>query len=210
MNMFVSLGNGTIIAVGTNKTILRSTNNGQNWELVSYFKPIARSTPQVKFLGKDTILVLSETRPYYFISFDGGATFLPPKFEVENFPQGGSIVIFDDGTFGYLSYNNFTHIENINDSTTVLRFDSTLFYINCTTDLGESFSKKIFSRRHLFITDSTFFRVVKTSTINNNALVVFSWARSKAIDTTLDSYFYFFDKSFNVTDSVVQEKKSLI
>lgn len=63
VNSFTYLNRYTIIAVGPNKTILRSTNGGRKWDLISYFKPLntlSISNQNVKFLGNDTIIILPE------------------------------------------------------------------------------------------------------------------------------------------------------
>lgn len=209
VNMFVRTDNGTLIAVGPNKTILKSKNDGQNWDLISYFKPIGEyDGTKVKFLGRDTVLVFSSVRPFFFKSFDGGVTFVPPKREVENFPEsGGTLVIWDDAAFGFIVRKSFTHTEKINDSTDIIKSNSTYFYLYNTTDLGESFSKRYFYRSHLFTSDSVWYWLEKVAVTQGKVLCVFSWYRTKAIDTALNCYFYLFDKSFNPVDSIIQDKR---
>lgn len=75
-----------------------------------------------------------------FKSFDGAATFLPPKRNVENFPEmGGQVFIINETAFGFIERKTFSHIEKIDDTTNITRYDSTYFYFYLTADLGESF-----------------------------------------------------------------------
>jgi hypothetical protein len=175
VNMFIKIDDEKIVAVGPNKTILFSKNNGLNWQLVSYFKPIIESDLEVKALGNDTIIVLTDIRPYFFVSFDNGATFLPPKRLIENFPTGvKKLFAFDDGTFGFIRPY----------------YDTVRFHLYLTKDLGNSFSKKVFYPKF----SSTLY---SNATLNNNLLLVLQYK----IDSTSGYYFYFFDKSLNSVDS---------
>ncbi len=207
VNMFIKLDKETIIAVGPNKTILRSKNNGLNWELVSYFKPIVEQKKEVKFFSKDTILVLTTIRPFIYVSFNKGATFLPPKRTIENFPKrANQIIVWDDGTFALVNTLFFSHtIKKDNYSYTIV-YDSLLFEISFSKDFGQSFSKKIFKRDYFLYNDSLQFEIVSKKVYGNSVLITFSAFIKKQIDTTVDSYCYFFDKSFNVLDSLVFQK----
>lgn len=207
VSMFIHLGDEKIIAVGPSKTILVSKNNGEDWELISYFKSISDREQEVKFLGIDTILVLTNIRPFYFISFNRGATFLPPNRYVENFPEkSDNIIAWNDGTFGFVERKVFSHDEKINDSMYQRIYDSTHYYMYYSTDFGKSFTKKVFYRSHIIVNDSVSFDIVDSKVTGNKVLLVFGWFKAKKSDTTFDSYFYFFDKSFNVVDSIVQVK----
>ncbi|MEJ5285697.1 MAG: hypothetical protein WHV60_00585 [Bacteroidota bacterium] len=210
VNMFTKIDNETIIAVGPNKTILRSKNNGANWELVSYFKPIVGSIKEVKFFSKDTILVLTSIRPFIYVSFNGGATFLPPKRNIENFPNGLEVIIvWDDGTFALINQRNFLHTIIKDSSNYTIIYDSTIFEIFYSKDFGQSFSKKKFKRSYILNNDSLGFKIVSKKVYNDKLLLTFGARLFRQVDTIPDTYFYFFDKSFNVTDSVVIPKKVL-
>lgn len=108
INAIARVSASTLVACGSNKTILLSSDNGKNWKFISYFRPFAdhsfsiRTSKSHEFLwkGSDTIIVLSYARPFGFYSIDGGATFrtlasttnlnkiLPFIFAPMNHPNG--------------------------------------------------------------------------------------------------------------------------
>lgn len=209
INMFMKIDESIIIGVGPNKTILLSTNNGQNWRLVSYFKPIVKTKHEIKFISKDSILVLVDVKPYYFLSFDGGATFLPPKRFLQNFPSGGDLFIWDDGNFGFAKREIFSRTVKIDNYKYKTVYDSTLFVIKYTKDIGNSFSSVTFKRDFIFYNDTFSFNIVHLKPYNDKFFIVFGGELSSIVDTIPDSYIYFFDNSFNIIDSFLLKKISL-
>jgi hypothetical protein len=128
-----------IVAVGNNKTILISKDNGANWEMKSFFRPIFEAALgqgyNIQVLQGDTIVVISNTIPFCFYSVDRGTTFLPISREQavlvkSNFSFAWAPFSFSPGPFGLIS---FKPTERSNMSGTLI-----LLYSN---DLGKSFSK---------------------------------------------------------------------
>ncbi len=103
-----------IVAVGGNKTILISKDNGANWVMKSFFRPIFRMTfgsnaYNIQVLSKDTIVVPTNTIPFCFYSVDGGATFLPISrkqalFIKSNLSLQWVPLSFSSGPFGLIGY----------------------------------------------------------------------------------------------------------
>ncbi len=206
VNMFIHIDYGKLIAVGPNKTILMSKNKGLNWNLLSYFKPLVKSNNEIRFLGKDTILVLVDIRPYYFLSIDGGATFLPPKRFIDNFPEAGNFSLGKDGFFFFASKRIFSRSVKIDNYTYRTVYDSTKFEFFYTKDLGNTFSKFTFKRDFIFSNDTFDFDLIALKIFDEKILTTFGGSLNKTSDTIPDSYIYFFDKSFNIIDSIVLRK----
>lgn len=144
-----------IAAVGNNKVILVSKDNGKTWVLKSFFRPLYQpflnrgKCYQVNFLGTDTIVVVTAAKPFFFISTDNGATFLPPDFkivnEIANVSKYDMPVAFGNGynLFGFFTLQSQ---QNIVYSDTLIAIYS--------TDLGKTFTKKTFPLGYTLFNDS--------------------------------------------------------
>lgn len=131
------INDNLLLAVGPNKTILKSLNGGLNWKLVSYFKPLSQTftvSTKISFLGRDSILIFSEREPFLFLSSDGGATFKPlfskniPDIPIyPNFIQrdNNSFIIFSN----YAAYPEKSYLSDT-------------IFIFFTKDMGASFVRK--------------------------------------------------------------------
>lgn len=133
------INDNLLLAVGSNKTILKSLNGGLNWELVSYFKPLSSIivSTKISFLGADSILIFSEREPFLFLSSDRGATFKPLfSKNIPNVPIYPNFIQTDNNSFIIFSnYVTYTEKSYMSD---------TIFFIFFTNDMRTSFVRKEF------------------------------------------------------------------
>ncbi|MFN3305958.1 MAG: T9SS type A sorting domain-containing protein [Candidatus Kapaibacteriota bacterium] len=139
INNIVRMQDNSIVAVGRDKIILVSRDNGSSWEIKSFFRPLLfwnyrNNQPKIKLMNKDTIVIITDVAPYCFYSTDGGATFLPISHKEALFIEPylsfmGLPFYFTPGPFGLIAFKP-KQMSNLSDTLVFL-------YSN---DLGKSFS----------------------------------------------------------------------
>ncbi|MCX7909828.1 MAG: T9SS type A sorting domain-containing protein [Ignavibacteria bacterium] len=145
-----------LVATGNNKTILISKNNGVDWELKSFYRPLYEPfisygyMYDILFLSKDTVICAVNKSPYFFSSTNGGKTFLPISFN--NAQRIRSILsfqvqpfVFADGTVGFIG---FKAKQNSSKSETLVGMFS--------FDFGKTFSTTTFQIGPSIYNDSIF------------------------------------------------------
>lgn len=163
-----------IVAVGNNKTIFVSKNNGVNWEMKSFFRPIVEGNFPfygygLRQYGKDTIIVATNFSPNLFRSTDGGATFLPILNRTLNLIMNNLkavlVPIFlSDGTIALVGLKPFTIEKTIyyQSDTIISIFSSNVF---------NSFSKvEIPLGKRIFNVDPVLSVIINTYVLRNKKL----------------------------------------
>lgn len=140
INSIEKINDNLLIAVGTDKIILLSSDDGRTWELKSFFRPIfsdifGELEYNVQVLGKDTIIVVTNTKPFCFYSIDRGATFLPIlRNQTIHLEENLFIrvpILFPSGTFGFLGFKNDVRANKEKDTLIIMYSE----------DLGKTFVK---------------------------------------------------------------------
>lgn len=165
INKIERIQDNLIVAVGRDKIILISRDNGNHWEMKSFFRPLLSWNyqgyqPKIKLMNRDTIVIVTDVIPYCFYSTDGGATFLPISHKEALFIEPylsflGTPIFFSPGPFGLIS---FKPLNRSNISGTLV-----LLYSN---DLGRTFSKAEYPIGYVIYNDSINYSIFNVGFLN--------------------------------------------
>jgi hypothetical protein len=195
-NEIIRIAKDTLIAVGSNKLIAVSYNNGNSWELKSFFNCFSYyySDQPFYFVNKDIIFCPAINKTFYK-SMDGGVTWLPSLFNIpnpNNYLNGGGLqsYIYNDKGLGV----NFYFYGKDNDSLKKANGN-----ILRTKDFGETFSIDLDTIQP--------FPKSQQSTMRLGNEYLYYLVNSNSLNNYTE--FYFIDSDFKIRDSVRNESISI-
>lgn len=118
---FIHFNNNIIIAVGTNKLISISHNNGKSFDFISYFQGIYDEYDNVNIIS-DSLIYINNGYEFYK-TMNGGITWLPQNY----FDYTSNIIYthpdyyyFDSNGYGFAKFGS---INTKNDSSALITYD---------------------------------------------------------------------------------------
>ncbi len=145
---FIKSGAKEIIAVGLNKLIAISRNEGRNWKLISYVNPVCLLNSEIKSpcFASDSIIYLPDNLSNaIYKTVDGGATWLPQAKTISTIPNTIETIrtcnFRSDGTGVCTVSSGFLVTSNYGDDYTYIKdsvFSESQSGISHSIDLGTS------------------------------------------------------------------------
>ncbi|ROL55660.1 T9SS C-terminal target domain-containing protein [Bacteroidetes/Chlorobi group bacterium Naka2016] len=189
--------NDIIIAVGNYKTILLSKDGGENWKMVSFFRPLFNSAAEFYdlIIKADTFVVLTDQGPNCFVSTDAGATFVPISRQhwielARNFSLQRMPLAFPNGNFAFVGWK-ITSKGKLTDT----------LVAKVSKNFGKTFSTLEYPIGTKIINDTISALFKYKFFINDKNRLLFSFILYRGSGPKW--IFCFFDTDFNLVDTIL-------